>query len=204
MLQVGLTGGIASGKSLVARFLRDLGGHVVDADRIVHGLLECDQPTWQDICEHFGEAILLPDKCIDRRKLGDIVFNNEQERMWLNSLLHPRVFAAFQSIVRSMLNRPGDTVIILDAALLIETGYHKNMDKVIVVYAEPHQQLERLIARDCMTEEQARARIAAQMPLREKRSYADYVIDNTGTREYTEEQVRKLYPRLERESRENV
>ena len=183
--------------------LRDMGACIVDADRIVQCLLEPDQSAWQEVLDHFGEAILLPDKRIDKRKLGDLVFSNEAERVWLNKQIHPRVFDAFQAQVRGMHVRPPDTVIVLDAALLIETGYHENMEKIIVVFAEPEQQLERLMARDSFTKEQAIARIRSQMPLQEKRSFADFVIDNTGPREKTEEQVKALYVLLKQEAGQN-
>lgn len=200
MLHVGLTGGIASGKSLVAHVLRELGAFIVDADRIVYNLLEPDEPAWEEVRAHFGEAILLPNRRIDKRKLGDLVFSNETERAWLNGRLHPRVFDAFQSQIRGMRCRPAGTIVVLDAALLIETGYHEHMDRIIVVYAEQEQQIERLMARDCFTQEQALARVRAQMPLKEKRGYADFVIDNTGARESTETQVKSLFITLKQEA----
>ena len=200
MLLVGLTGGIASGKSLVARALQDLGARLIDADRIVHELLEPGQQAWQEVRNHFGDGILLPDGCIDRRKLGEIVFNDEEKRTWLNGCLHPRVFDAFLAQVRHLASRPQDTIVVLDAALLIETGYHRKMDRVIVVYAGPEQQLKRLMERDNFTEAQALARIRSQMPLAEKRGYADYIIDNTGTRERAGLQVRDVYAKLKQEA----
>jgi dephospho-CoA kinase len=184
----------------VARVLRDFGARLMDADRIVHELLEPDQQAWQEVRDHFGEGILLPDGCIDRRKLGDIVFNDEEKRTWLNRCLHPRVFEAFLAQTRHLSHLPQDTIVVLDAALLIETGYHRKMDKVIVVYAGPEQQLARLMARDILTEAQALARIRSQMALAEKRGYADYVIDNTGSRERTEQQVRDVYATLKQEA----
>jgi dephospho-CoA kinase len=200
MLLVGLTGGIASGKSLVGKVLRDLGANLIDADQIVHCLMEQDQQAWQEVVEHFGQGILLSNKEIDRRKLGEIVFNDEEQRAWLNKCLHPKVFEAFLASVRNMKNRPPGTVIVLDAALLIETGYDKKMDRTVVVYAEPEQQLERLMRRNSFTQEQAIARIRSQMPLGEKRRHADYVIDNTGSREYTEQQVRDVFAKLKQEA----
>ena len=200
MLLIGLTGGIASGKSLAARALRDHGACLIDADRIVHELLKPDQQAWQEVRHYFGDGILLPDRSIDRRKLGEVVFHDPVKRAWLNSCLHPRVFDAYAAQVRNLRNRPRDTIIVLDAALLIETGYHRNMDRIIVVYADPEQQLERLILRDSFTEEEALARIGSQMPLAEKRGYADYVIDNTGPREHTEQQVKELFTKLKREA----
>jgi dephospho-CoA kinase len=200
MLLAGLTGGIASGKSLVARTLKDLGARVIDADKIVHGLLEPGQEAWNEIVIYFGTNILLPDKSIDRRKLGSIVFGDAGKRAWLNALLHPRVFDVFTQQVKHIAEHQPDAVVIFDAALLIETGFHKKMSKTIVVYAEVEQQIERLIARDCFTREQALARIRSQMPLSEKRTIADYVIDNTGSRENTERQTKEVFALLKQES----
>lgn len=204
MLLVGLTGGIASGKSIVARVFRDLGAHLIDADRIVHELLETGQQAWQEVVEHFGAEIQLPDGRIDRRKLGDLVFNDQEKRLWLNACLHPKVFDAFTAQTRQMRNRQRDAVIVLDAALLIETGYHQKMDCIIVVYAELDQQLERLMLRDGFTREQALARIRSQMPLSEKRACADYVIDNTGTRDRTEQQAKEVFGRLKQEAQKTA
>lgn len=196
MLLVGLTGGIASGKSLVARVFRDQGAHVIDADRIVHDLLNPKQPAWNEVLAHFGRDILLPDESIDRRKLGEIVFNDSEKRSWLNSCLHPRVFLVFTTQVKHLRKRSPGSIVVLDAALLIETGYDRNMDKTVVVFAERAQQIERLMARDQLSREQALARIASQMPLSEKRGLASYVIDNTGTREATELQARDVFLKL--------
>ena len=196
MLIVGLTGGIASGKSLVTRVLRDLGAHVIDADKIVHNLLAPGQEACSEVVAHFGQDIQLPDGSIDRRKLGDIVFNHPEERAWLNQCIHPRVFEAYHTQVMHLRERQPDAVVVLDAALLIETGYHRKMDKLVVVYASPQEQVKRLMARDRFTLEQALARIASQMPLDEKRKYADSVIENTGTREETERQAREVFEKL--------
>jgi dephospho-CoA kinase len=200
MLLVGLTGGIASGKSLVARVFKDLGAHLIDADRIVHELLEPDQEAGREVLDFFGKEFLLPDGRINRRKLGEIVFKDAEKRAWLNKCLHPRVFEAYQAQVRQARSRSPRAVVVLDAALLIETGYQRKMDRVVVVYAEPEQQLERLIRRDRFTKEEALARIGSQMPLAEKRGYADYVIDNTGTRDRTEQQAREVYAKLKQEA----
>ncbi|HEX9020472.1 MAG TPA: dephospho-CoA kinase [Nitrospirota bacterium] len=200
MLIVGLTGGIASGKSLAARVFKELGAHVIDADKIVHGLLEPGQKAWQEVLGHFGKDILLPDGCIDRRKLGEIVFHDAQERAWLNQCLHPKVFAAYMAQVSHVRARSPEAIIVFDAALLIETGYQRNMDKVVVVYAEREQQIERLMARDGLNREQAAARITSQMPLAEKRGYADYVIDNTGSRTDAERRARDVFEELKKEA----
>lgn len=196
MLIVGLTGGIASGKSLVTRVLRDLGAHVIDADKIVHDLLSTGQDACREVVHHFGVAVQLPDGSIDRRKLGDIIFNHPEERAWLNQCIHPRVFEAYNHQVRHISERQPDALVVMDAALLIETGYHKHMDKLIVVYASQTDQVKRLMERDHFTLEQAMARISSQMPLDEKRTYADFVIENTGTREETEQQTRSIFAKL--------
>lgn len=200
MFIVGLTGGIASGKSLVARVFKDLGASVIDADRIVHELLEPDQDAWKEIIQYFGQDVQRADKTIDRRKLGSIVFNDREKRSWLNACLHPRVFSVYTTQVAHLKIRTPDALLFFDAALLIESGYHRNMDSLIVVYAEPEQQVERLVARDGFTREEALLRIASQMPLSEKRLFADHVIDNSGVREETEQQARELLGQLKKEA----
>lgn len=200
MFIVGLTGGIASGKSLVARVFKDLGAIVIDADRIVHELLEPDQDAWHEVIRHFGREVQRADRTIDRRKLGAIVFADREKRTWLNTCLHPRVFSVYSSHVAHLRMRTPDALLFFDAALLIESGYHRNVDRLIVVYAEPEQQVERLMARDGFTREEALLRIASQMPLGEKRMLADHVIDNSGVREETEQQARELYGQLKKEA----
>jgi len=200
MLIVGLTGGIASGKSLVAKVFQDLGAHIIDADKIVHELLEPGQQAWEEVVKYFGPEIVFPDKTIDRRKLGEIVFNDAEKRAWLNQCLHPKVFAVYTARVKHLCARALHAIIVLDAALLIETGYHKKMDRIVVVYADQEQQMERLTNRDRFSREQALLRIRSQMPLSEKRKEADYVIENTGTREETEQQAREIFQKLKQEA----
>jgi len=200
MLIVGLTGGIASGKSLATRILRELGAHIIDADKIVHDLLAPGQDACREVVGHFGKEILLPDGSIDRRKLGDIIFSHPEERSWLNQCIHPRVFQVYQTQVHYLRERQPDAIVVMDAALLIETGYHKHMDRLIVVYADQKDQVKRLMERDRFTLEQAVARISSQMPLADKRKYADYVIENIGTREATEQQTREVFEKLRQEA----
>jgi len=200
MLIVGLTGGIASGKSLVAKVFQDLGAHIIDADKIVHELLEPGQQAWEEVVKYFGPEIVFPDKTIDRRKLGEIVFNDAEKRAWLNQCIHPKVFAVYTARVKHLCARALHAIIVLDAALLIETGYHKKMDRIVVVYADQEQQMERLTSRERFSREQALVRIRSQMPLSEKRKQADYVIENTGTREETEQQARDIFQKLKQEA----
>ena len=200
MLIVGLTGGIASGKSLIAGIFRDLGAHIIDADRIVRELLEPGQDAWKEVSGYFGDDIMMPDRGIDRRKLGQIVFSDPAKREWLNQCLHPRVFEAYAAQVKRLCARTPDAIVVFDAALLMETGFHKKMDKTVLVYAHSDQQLSRLMERDRFTREQALARIQSQMPISEKRRYADYVIENTGTREEAERRAREVFARLKEET----
>lgn len=202
MLLVGLTGGIASGKSLVARVFKDLGAHLIDADRIVHELLEPNQEAYGEVIDHFGREVLLPDDGINRRKLGEIIFNDAEKRTWLNGCLHPKVFAAYTAQVNHLRRRTPQAIVVFDAALIIETRYNRSMDKVVVVYADREQQIERLMARDRFTREQAIIRIDSQMSLEEKRSHADYVIDNTGSRIDSERQARDVFEKLIQDERE--
>jgi dephospho-CoA kinase len=200
MLIVGLTGGIASGKSLVAGIFKNLGAHIIDADRIVRELLEPGQDAWKEVSEYFGDDIMMPDRGIDRRKLGQIVFSDPAKRAWLNQCLHPRVFEAYAAQVKRLCARTPDAIVVFDAALLMETGFHKKMDKTVLVYAHSDQQLTRLMDRDHFTHEQALARIQSQMPLSEKRRYADYVIENTGTRDEAERRAREVFALLKKET----
>lgn len=200
MLLAGLTGGIASGKSLVAAVLKGQGAHVLDADRIVHELMAPQQEAWLEVKSHFGAAMMLPDSSIDRRKLGELIFSDAQERAWLNACLHPKVFNAFTVQVQHIRARSPQAIIVFDAALLYETGYDRTLEKVIVVYATLEQQIERLAVRDAFTREQALARINCQMPLAEKRGRADYVIDNTGSREAAEYQAVEVFNKLRQDA----
>jgi dephospho-CoA kinase len=202
MLIVGLTGGIASGKSLVSRVFRDLGASLIDADRIVHELLAPGQEAGKEVAEHFGRDVLLPDGSIDRRKLGEIVFNDQEQRAWLNACLHPRVFQVYTAQVKRLGRAAPDAIVVFDAALLIETGFHRKMDRTVVVYADRDQQVRRLGERDRLTPQQAVVRIDSQMPLAEKLALADYVIDNRGTREETERSAREVFAKLQEEARE--
>jgi dephospho-CoA kinase len=200
VLLVGLTGGIASGKSLVARVFKDLGAHVIDADRIVHDLLQPGQNVWQEVVDHFGKGILLPDKCIDRRKLGDVVFTDAEKRDWLNRCIHPKVFAAFSAHVKHLRDRQPAAIVVFDAVLLIETGYNLNMDKTVVVYAKQEQQIERLSSRNGFGRSHALARIQSQMSLEQKLGHADYIIYNTGTREQTEKLAKDVFLKLKNDA----
>lgn len=190
---VGLTGGIASGKSTVSHLLRDLGGYIVDADVVARKVVEPGQPAWKEIVNHFGNGILLDDGRIDRPKLGGIVFRDAKEREILNRIVHPEVRREMEKMTEEIRKVKPETIVVWDVPLLIEGGLYKLVDRVIVVYVNEATQLTRLMERDSLCEADAKRRIAAQMPLSEKIKYADYLIHNDGTLEETRGQVYKIW-----------
>ncbi len=195
MLKVGLTGGIASGKSTVASILRDLDCPILEADPLGHELLEQGQLAYNEIVAEFGKEVLDSYGKVDRSKLGAIVFANAEKRARLNQILHPRILDVIRKWF-SALDRPGaPELAVVEAALIIEAGYNKELDRIIVCWCRPEQQLERLQERGLSLDD-AKLRIAAQMPGDEKRRLADEVIDCSGTIEETEQQVRKVYEKL--------
>ncbi len=192
---IGLTGGIASGKSLVAKILRDLGAPVIDADELARKVVEPGQPAYDDVVREFGAGVLGEDGALDRKRLAEIVFADEKKRKRLGQITHPRI-AQLALAETAALAARGAPIVIYEAALLVENGIHKNLGGLIVVKAEPEQQLARATARDGAGEEAARARIASQLPLADKLAVATHVIDNSGTPEETRRQVEKLWREL--------
>jgi len=197
MVRVGLTGGIASGKSTVAGMLRDREYPVLDADSLARELLEQGQDAYNEVVSHFGSGILAPGGAVDRKKLAAIVFSDAQQRAKLNQILHPRI----RDVVAkwfAMLDRPGGPELAFeDAALILESGGRGEFDRIVVCWCRPEQQLARLLERG-MAEAHARSRIAAQMPIDEKRSLADEVIDCSGAMEETERQLDAVLDKLKR------
>jgi dephospho-CoA kinase len=201
---VGLTGSIATGKSTVSKMLAQLGALIIDADQIVRQVQQPGEPAWREIVECFGEGILLPTQELDRAKLGQLVFGNEENRKKLNAIVHPRVQERRDVLTAKALQEDPHRVIVWDIPLLIETGMYKEVDKTVVVYVDADTQLARLLERDKLSLEQARQRIAAQMPIEEKKAYADYLIDNRGTLEETKRQVEQVYAQLRQLAEESV
>ncbi len=197
MLRVGLTGGIACGKSTVASMLREHDMTILDADSLVHEMLESGQPVYDEVVREFGDGILTTDKKIDRAKLGAIVFADHKRLGRLNQIIHPRVMEVIAKWFAALDRPGGPTVAIVEAALLIEAGYREKLDRLVVVRCDPEQQLARLRARG-LTEEQARQRITAQMPIDEKARMADDVINTSVSLEDTQDQVERLVDTLNR------
>ncbi|MDC4205023.1 MAG: dephospho-CoA kinase [Candidatus Manganitrophus sp.] len=196
MIWVGLTGGIASGKSTVSRLFREAGAFVIDADEIAHAVIRKGAPAYAGVVEAFGAAILDKKGEIDRKRLGEIVFNDARRRERLNQLVHPHVYAQAEKEKRAIAAAHPEAVILFDVPLLIETGAYREMDLVIVVYVDRATQIDRLIKRDGLTREEAERRIDAQMPLDEKRRFADEIIDTRVPLPGVEGAVRSLYQRL--------
>jgi dephospho-CoA kinase len=194
----GLTGGIASGKSTVARFLEALGAKVIDADRVGHELLQPSSPVHNKIVAHFGREILKPGGEIDRERLGSVVFADPQKLSELTSIMHPSLIARVEEIAEELRSRHPRSVIVVDAALIYEAGVADRFAKVLVAWCTPEQQIERVMAKTGLSRQDALRRMAFQIPAEEKRRRADYVIDCSGSLEETRAQVEALYPALKR------
>jgi dephospho-CoA kinase len=192
---IGLTGGIGSGKSTVARLLAALGAPVVDADVLARRVVEPGQPAYEDIVHEFGKDVLLADGTIDRKQLGARVFADAAARAKLNTITHPRIAALAQAEVARHV-AAGAPVVIYEAALIVENRLHQAMDGLIVVAVPVEVQVARLCARDGVDEAAARARLAAQAPLADKLAAATWVVDNAGTLEHTRAQVERIWSEL--------
>jgi len=195
MLRLGLTGGIASGKSAVAAMLRELGFSVLDADALAHKLIEPGQPAYEEVLREFGLGIIDGQGHVDRAQLGALVFADRAKLNRLNAIVHPRVAEAVARQFDEWRRAGGRDAAFVEAALIVEAGLHKQLDGLVVTWCRPEQQLERMAARG-MSEEEARRRIAAQMPPEEKLRHATDKIDCSGTLEQTRQQVEALAARL--------
>ncbi|URM33860.1 dephospho-CoA kinase [Cytobacillus firmus] len=191
-LTVGLTGGIASGKSTVSSLLIEKGYTVIDADIEARLAVEKGEEAYQEIVRHFGERVLLKDGSIDRGELGSIIFHDEKERKVLNSIVHPAVRKRMTAKKEQAISH-NEQLIILDIPLLFESKLQYMCDKTLLVYADEDIQLQRLMQRNQLSEKEAMARIQSQLPLREKKELADAVIDNNGTIEETEKQLWSIF-----------
>jgi dephospho-CoA kinase len=198
MSYFGLTGGVASGKSTVARLLESLGARIIDADCVGHELLRRPYPAYQEIVGRFGNGILDSGREIDRKRLGDLVFADPAKLQELDAILHPRIITRVEELAAGYCAENSGAVIVVDAALLFEAGIGARFIRVLVVWCRREQQIERLMAKTGLSLQDAERRIAAQMPVDEKRRRADYQIDSSGSLEDTRAQVEALYPKLQR------
>ena len=196
MLRVGLTGSIAVGKSHVCEVFRELGCYVLDADRTAREVVKPGTKGLEQIVEAFGAEVLFPSGELDRKKLGAIVFADKDKLERLNAIVHPLVIEAQDEWIRGIEAREPEAIAIIDAALMIESGGYKRFDKLIVVWCEPEIQLQRLMKRDGLSQEDAEARIRAQMPQAEKKRFADHLIDTSAGFDATREQTEHVYAKL--------
>ena len=200
MLKVGLTGGLASGKSFVAGVFQQLGCVIVSADRLGHEALRRDGEAFDDVVAEFGDSIVGKDGEIDRKALGKIVFADPAKLKTLNSLVHPHVFEKQEKLFVGIAARDPQAVVVSEAAIMIESGSYARYDRIVLTVCPPEMQIRRYCKREDASEADARARLARQMPLEQKRKYAHYVIDTSGTKQETEAQVRKIHEELLREA----
>lgn len=196
MLRVGLTGGLASGKSFVGRALGEMGCLLIEADLLGHQVMAKGAEAYDAIVAEFGSGILDNEGEIDRRKLGSQVFGNPELLKKLNAIVHPAVRARSRVQAEDFAHRQPDGICVYEAAIIVETGSYRDYDRLIVAICKEEQQVERAMARDHLTREEVLNRLRRQMPLEEKVKYADYVIDTSGTKEHTLEQTRIVYASL--------
>ncbi len=189
MLIIGLTGGIASGKSTVANMLAEKGAYLIDADQLAREVVEPDQPAWREIVGWLGESILLPDRRIDRAGLSRLVFNDRVMLEKLNKIVHPRVGSRFITLSEEIRQKDPGAVVVYDIPLLIEAGMQQIVDVILLVYVPREVQIARLKMRNGLDKKDAEQRLRAQMPLEEKKKYAHTVIDNSGSFDDTARQV---------------
>ncbi|USK69463.1 dephospho-CoA kinase [Peribacillus asahii] len=185
---IGITGGIASGKSSVSTYIRELGFAVVDADVAAREVVEPGEEAYHDIVKAFGEDILLPDGGIDRAKLGTLIFHDEDKRLRLNNIVHPAVRKRMKEQTEKAFQDGAETVF-MDIPLLFESKLTYMVEKSLLIYVDEEVQLQRLMKRNDLSESEALARIHSQMPLVEKKALADAVVDNNGELEETKQQV---------------
>lgn len=198
---IGLTGGIAVGKTLVSNELKRLGAHIIDADIIAREIVEPGSPALAEIVAEFGAGMLKADGTLDRKALARIVFSDKEKLRILNGITHPRIIERTKALIDEIRSAHKDPLIVVDAAVLIEAGIHASVDEVVVVQISGEEQMRRLIARDNLTDDEARSRVASQLPLKEKAVHADYVIDNSGDREATLKRVQGLFLSLTKKTK---
>ncbi|HXB74095.1 MAG TPA: dephospho-CoA kinase [Candidatus Acidoferrales bacterium] len=198
MLRVGLTGGLASGKSYVGEMLAGLGCLLVQADELGHEVLACGGEAYEPVVKEFGSGILAENGSIDRRALAACVFGSPERLARLNALVHPPVFRRQEELITRFAEGAPDGIAIVEAAILIETGSYQRFHRLILVACTPEQQVERAMRREGAVEADVRARISRQMPLDAKRKFADFVIDTSGSKEDTTRQTRAVYESLRR------
>jgi dephospho-CoA kinase len=196
MLIVGLTGGVASGKTAVSQVLKEEGAYIIDADQIARELVQPHKPAWNELIRAFGKEILQEDGFIHRKKLADKVFADPKKRKLLNQILHPRIKEEMDRRTKEIGQKDPEAIVVIDAPLIVELGDHREMDKLIVVASTQTQQIERLKERDRIGPEEALRILSSQMPVEEKVNLADFVIRNEGSLEETKKRAKEVFKEL--------
>ena len=196
MLNVGLTGGIACGKSTVAQMFVRLGGHLIDFDKLAHEVQEPGKPAWQDVVNYFGPEVLQPDQRIDRNKLAAVVFNHPDKLQALNDIIHPRVYDAWRFRLEEINKHHPHAIVFADVPLLFEGRMQHLFDLTILVMIEPEEQVNRLMSRSTLCRAEAELRLSCQMPIGEKMNLADIIIDNRCAVNETEKKVAEVWEHL--------
>jgi dephospho-CoA kinase len=198
MLIVGLTGGVASGKSVVSQVWKKEGAYLIDADRIARELVQPRTPAWKAVVKAFGKEILQEDGSIHRKKLATRVFSKPVERDLLNRIIHPRIKREIDRRIKGIVQKGPNAIVVIDAALLVETGYYRDVDRVVVVTSTKKQQMERLRSREQMDQEMARGIIDSQISGAERIKVADIIIRNEGSLEEIEKKAKGVFQKLKR------
>jgi dephospho-CoA kinase len=196
MLTVALTGGIASGKSVIAKVLEELGCYIHHADLVARELMEPEKPAWKSVVAHFGREILNPDKTINRSILGEIVFSDNKEREFLNGIIHPLVFEKKKEIIYKLRKEGSYKIFVSEAALTIEAGFADFFDRIIIALCKKDTQITRLMERDQISRKAALKKIQSQMDPEKKAQFADYSIDTSGRIQNTIEQTEIVFRNL--------
>lgn len=198
MLIVGLTGGVASGKTAVSRVLGEEGAYIIDADQIARELVQPHKPAWNELVRAFGKEILQEDGSIHRRKLADKVFTDPEQRKVLNQILHPRIKEEMDRRTKEIGQKDPEAIVVIDAPLLVELGVYRKVDQLIVITSTQMQQMERLKERDGRSPEEALRLFSSQMPVEEKVKLADFVIRNEGSLEETKKRAKEVFKELKK------
>lgn len=199
MLIVGLTGGIASGKSTIADMFKREGAYIIDIDMISRDVVKPGKPAWQDVVHIFGKEVLNEDQTLNRKKVGDIVFSDAEKRKKLEEIIHPKITAETLMKINEIAKKDNQAIVIIDTPLLIETDKQDTVNKVVLVYTSPQGQIERLVKRDGLSLEDAHKRLTSQMPIENKKKYAHYIINNEEPLKEIQKRVKEIFRELKKE-----
>jgi len=199
MLIVGLTGGIASGKSTIADMFKREGAYIIDIDMISRDVVKPGKPAWQDVVHIFGKEVLNEDQTLNRKKVGDIVFSDAEKRKKLEEIIHPKITAETLMKINEIAKKDNQAIVIIDIPLLIETDKQDTVNKVVLVYTSPQGQIERLVKRDGLSLEDAHKRLTSQMPIENKKKYAHYIINNEEPLKEVQKRVKEIFRELKKE-----